>query len=120
MLLADAIAVVAVHQHIAPQHQGVAAALGQQAALQSFVLLGGQRVDIGFEVLVDDDVHGGMGGQGRGGIVGARGAVQAGAGRQPGALAVRYRKRVGAARDKVSSHRGPLGPWPITPRAGKP
>jgi hypothetical protein len=40
VLLADAVAVVAVHQQIAPQHQRVAAAFGQDAALQRFVLVG--------------------------------------------------------------------------------
>jgi hypothetical protein len=42
VLLADAVAVVAVHQHVAPQHQRVAAALGEDAALQRLVLLRSQ------------------------------------------------------------------------------
>ncbi len=61
MLLADAEAVVAVHQHVAPQHQRVAAALGQDAALQRVMLVGRERVDIGLEFGQDDDgfgIHG--------------------------------------------------------------
>ena len=69
MPLADAIAVVAVHQHIAPQHQGIAAALGQQAALQCGVFLRRQGIDIGFELGVDDDVHVWRCGQAKGVIV---------------------------------------------------
>ncbi|KAG0731787.1 hypothetical protein G6F23_014962 [Rhizopus arrhizus] len=45
VLLADAEAVVAVDQHIAPQHQRIAAAFGQQAALQRFVLGFGRSED---------------------------------------------------------------------------
>ena len=58
VLLANAVAVVAVHQHIAPQHQGIAATLGQNAALQRIVFFRGQGVDVGFEFFVDNDVHG--------------------------------------------------------------
>ncbi|MNV35015.1 hypothetical protein D3C71_1264510 [compost metagenome] len=57
VLLADAVAVVAVHQHLAPQHQRVAAAFGQDAALQGVVLVRGQRVDVGLEFFFDDNVH---------------------------------------------------------------
>ncbi|MNT70754.1 hypothetical protein D3C72_2091710 [compost metagenome] len=57
VLLADAIAVVAIHQHIAPQHQRIAAAFGQDAALQGGMLVGGQGVDIGFEFFVDNNIH---------------------------------------------------------------
>ena len=35
--------------------------LGEQAALQCFSLIGGQRVDVGLEFFVDDDVHDGAG-----------------------------------------------------------
>mgnify|MGYP003339965365 CR=1 FL=1 len=55
MLLADAIAVVPVDQDVAPQHQRIPAALGQQAALQRLVLLGGQGVDVGLEFFANDD-----------------------------------------------------------------
>ncbi len=57
VLLADAVAVVAIHQHLAPQHQRVAAAFGEDAALQGVVLVRGQRVDIGLEFFFDDNVH---------------------------------------------------------------
>ncbi|MNY39265.1 hypothetical protein D3C86_1739410 [compost metagenome] len=58
VLLADAVAVVAVDQQIAPQHQRIAAAFGQDAALQRFVLIGAQRIDIGLEFFVDNNIHG--------------------------------------------------------------
>ena len=35
-------------------------AFGQQAAFQRVVFLGAQGVDVGFEVFVDGDVHGGV------------------------------------------------------------
>ena len=57
VLLADAVAVMSVDQHIAPQDEGIAAPLRQNAAFQSGMLLGGKRVNIGFEFFVDDDVH---------------------------------------------------------------
>jgi hypothetical protein len=68
VLLADAIAVVPVHQHIAPQHQRVAAAFGQDATFQGVMLVGGKGLDVGFEFFIDDDVHGavGLGGSGQG------------------------------------------------------
>ena len=56
-LLADRVAVVAVDQDVAPQHQRIAAAFGEDAALQRLVLLRRHRLDIGLEFLVDDDVH---------------------------------------------------------------
>ncbi len=62
MLLADRIAVVAVDQNVAPQHQRIAAAFGEDAALEGFVFLGREGIDIGFEFFVDDDVHAGRGG----------------------------------------------------------
>ncbi|CEE71924.1 hypothetical protein XAC2852_470299 [Xanthomonas citri pv. citri] len=57
VLLADTVAVVAIHQHIAPQHQRIAAPFGQQAAFQRLVFVGRQRVDIGLEFFFDNDVH---------------------------------------------------------------
>ena len=58
MLLADAVAIMSVDQQIAPQHQRVAASLGQQAAFQSGVFVFGQRIDIGAQVFVDRNIHG--------------------------------------------------------------
>ena len=55
MFLANAVAVVPVHQDIAPQHQGIAAAFGQDAALQGIVFVWGEGVDIGFEFGQDGD-----------------------------------------------------------------
>ena len=68
MLLADAMAVVAIDQHIAPQHQRITAAFGQDAALQRVVLVGGQRVDVDAQFFLDGDVH-------RGGYCWDRGAI---------------------------------------------
>ncbi len=58
MLLADAEAVVAVDQYVAPQDQRVTTALGQDAALQRVMFVRGQRVDIGLQFFFDDDIHG--------------------------------------------------------------
>ena len=55
---ANAIAVVAVHQQFAPQHQCIAAALAQQAALQGVVFFGSERINIGLEAFVNNDGHG--------------------------------------------------------------
>ena len=55
---ANAVAVVPVHQHIAPQHQRVAAPLDQQAALQRLMFIGGEGVDVGKQFVVNRDVHG--------------------------------------------------------------
>lgn len=57
MLLAAAMAIVAIHQHIAPEHQRIATAFGQQATLQRLVFLWCQRVDIGLEFFIDNDIH---------------------------------------------------------------
>ncbi|MNT75970.1 hypothetical protein D3C72_2149190 [compost metagenome] len=57
MLGADAVTVVAVNQHVAPEHQRVAAAFGKQAAFQRVMFVLRERVDVGLEFLVDDDVH---------------------------------------------------------------
>ncbi|MCY1382144.1 hypothetical protein D9M69_701310 [compost metagenome] len=66
VLLADAVAVVSVDQHVAPQHQRVAAALAQDAALQRLEFVRRQGVYVGFEVRVDGDVHGSGFGGGKG------------------------------------------------------
>jgi hypothetical protein len=58
MLDTDAMAVVAVDQHIAPHHQGIAAALGQDAALQGVVFIRGERVDVDTQLVKDLEVHG--------------------------------------------------------------
>ena len=58
MLLADAETVMAIDQYIPPQHQRIAAAFGQDAALQRVMFVRGQRVDVGLEFFFDDDIHG--------------------------------------------------------------
>ena len=67
MLAADAVAIVAIDQDIAPQHQRIAAALGEQAALERLVLVRGEGIDIGLEFFVDDYVHAYGRGHGKGG-----------------------------------------------------
>jgi hypothetical protein len=57
VLLAYGIAVMAVDQHVVPQHQRIAAAFGQDAALQRRVFRLGQRVDVSAQGIVDLDLH---------------------------------------------------------------
>ncbi len=57
VLAADAVTVVPVDQRVAPEHQRVAAAFGEQAAFQRLVLVGRERVDVSLEFFVDDDMH---------------------------------------------------------------
>jgi len=57
VLAADLVAVVAVDEDVAPQHQRVAAAFGQQAAFQRGVFDVGQRVDEGTQIVVYRDVQ---------------------------------------------------------------
>jgi hypothetical protein len=57
MLLADVVAVMPVDQDFAPQHERIAAAFGQQAALQGGVFVVRQRVDKGTQFFVDGDVQ---------------------------------------------------------------
>ncbi len=60
VILAKIISVVPVHQQFVPQHQRVAAALAQEAALQRRMLVGCEPVDVGFEIFVDGDLLGGL------------------------------------------------------------
>jgi len=60
VLAADAVTVVAVHQCVAPEHEGIAASFGEQAALQRFVFVRRERIDVGLQFFVDDDVHDGV------------------------------------------------------------
>ena len=57
VLLADLVAVVAVDQHVFPQHQRVATAFHQDAALQRRVFSLGQRLDIAAQHVVNFDLH---------------------------------------------------------------
>jgi hypothetical protein len=57
VLAADLVAVMAVDQHVAPQHQRIAAAFGLQAAFECGVFVVRQRVDEGTQFLVDGDVQ---------------------------------------------------------------
>ena len=56
--LVDSVAVVPINQYLTPQQQGIPASFGQKAAFQGFVFFRSQRVNIGFQLSVDDDVHG--------------------------------------------------------------
>jgi len=60
VLAADVVAVVAIDQHIAPQHQGVAASFGQQRAFQGGVFIGCERIDEGTQFLIDGDIQSGV------------------------------------------------------------
>jgi hypothetical protein len=57
VLRADVVAVMAVDQHVAPQHERVAATFGQQAAFERGVFDGCEGIDERAEFLVDRDIQ---------------------------------------------------------------
>ena len=107
MCLADSVAVVPINQHLTPQHQGIPASFGQKAAFQRFIFFRSQRVNVGFQFFVDDDVHG----QGAGYRFVGQGARMVGS---AGCLGVWHRLPVATRSDMLS--RGKLvmsGTMPI-------